>query len=98
MRFLTVDESSEFRRLLARMLRARWPEAQVDEWDPRQRGNPAGGLAREHYDLVLLEHRPAGEDGLIWVKQMRDERHAPPAISRATSPRGRGGTRSTRRR
>ena len=54
MRFLIVDESREFRSALAGMLRARWPEAQIDEWDPRQRGNPAGSLAREHYDLEGL--------------------------------------------
>ncbi len=47
MRFLIVDESSEFRRVLAAMLRANWPEAQTDEWDPCQRGNPAGILARQ---------------------------------------------------
>ena len=80
MRFLIVDESSEFRRLLGRMLRARWPEAQVDEWDPRQRGNPAGSLARERYDLVLLDRHPAGADGVHWAAQMRGERHAPPVI------------------
>jgi len=80
MHFLIVDESSEFRRLLARMLRARWADAQIDEWDPRQRGNPAGGLARERYDVVLLDADPAGEDGIHWVKQIREERQAPPVI------------------
>ena len=80
MRCLIIDESSEFRRVLAQMLRARWPEARIDEWDPRQRGNPAGSLAREGYDMVLLELHPAGEDGIQWVAQMRAERHAPPVV------------------
>jgi tRNA A-37 threonylcarbamoyl transferase component Bud32/ActR/RegA family two-component response regulator len=80
MRFLIVDESSEFRRDLAQMLRARWPQARADEWDPRQRGNPAGTLAREGYDMVLLDLHPAGQDGILWVAQMREERMAPPVI------------------
>ena len=80
MRFLIIDESSDFRALLARMLRARWPDAQIDEWDPRQRGNPAGGLAAGLYGMVLLDAHPAGEDGILWVKQMREGRQAPPVI------------------
>ena len=80
MRFLIVDESGDFRRELAQMLRARWPQAQMDEWDPRQRGNPAGTLAREAYDMVLLDLHPAGQDGIEWVAQMRAERMAPPVI------------------
>ena len=67
MRFLIVDESGDFRRELAQMLRARWPQAQMDEWDPRQRGNPAGTLAREAYDMVLLDLHPAGQDGIFAI-------------------------------
>ena len=80
MRFLIVDESSEFRRALAAMLAARWPEARADEWDPRQRGNPAPALARERYDAVLLDAQPAGEDGIRWVAEIRRHPQAPPVL------------------
>ena len=80
MRFLIIDESSEFRRVLATLLRGRWPQARLEEWDPRQRGNPAGSLAREGYDMVLLDLQPAGEDGIQWLAQMRAERQGPPVI------------------
>jgi tRNA A-37 threonylcarbamoyl transferase component Bud32/CheY-like chemotaxis protein len=80
MRFLIVDESSEFRRTLSDMLRARWPDAQLDEWDPRQRGNPATALARESYSAVLLDSHPAGEDGIGWVAQFRAMPGAPPVV------------------
>ncbi len=80
MRFLIVDESAEFRRTLSDMLRARWPDAQVDEWDPRQRGNPASALARESYSAVLLDSNPAGEDGIGWVAQYRRIPGAPPMV------------------
>lgn len=80
MRFLIVDESSEFRRVLAGMLHARWPAARTDEWDPRLQGNPAGAVARERYDLVLLDSEPAGEDGIRWVAQMRKHPQAPPVV------------------
>jgi FixJ family two-component response regulator/tRNA A-37 threonylcarbamoyl transferase component Bud32 len=80
MRFLIVDESGEFRRALAQMLRAHWPQAQTDEWDPAQRGNPAEILARERYDLVLLDLHPAGGDGIQWVAQVRKAPQAPPVV------------------
>ena len=80
MRFFIVDESSEFRRALAGMLLARWPEAQTDEWDPRQRGNPAEILARERYDLVLLDSHPASADAIQWVAQMRKDLQDPPVV------------------
>jgi len=80
MRFLIIDESSEFRRALAAMLRARWPEAAVDEWDPRERGDARAALAKNRYDAVLLDSQPAGEDGIRWVAGMRKDLQAPPLI------------------
>jgi len=80
MRFLIVDESGDFRRTLSDMLHARWPDALVDEWDPRARGSPAALLARERYGAVLLDSQPAGEDGIAWVRQLRGIPGAPPLV------------------
>jgi FixJ family two-component response regulator/tRNA A-37 threonylcarbamoyl transferase component Bud32 len=80
MRLLIVDESREFRSTLAGMLRARWPDAQIEEWDPRERGNPQSTLLHEHYDAVLLDTAPAGEDGLSWVEDIRRVPDAPPVV------------------
>jgi FixJ family two-component response regulator/tRNA A-37 threonylcarbamoyl transferase component Bud32 len=80
MRLLIVDESREFRSMLAGMLRARWPEAQIEEWDPRERGNPQSALLHERYDAVLLDTEPAGEDGLAWVQDIRQVPDAPPVV------------------
>ncbi len=80
MRFLIVDESGEFRSALAGMLRARWPEAETDEWDPRSRGNPRAALASGRYHAVLLDSQPAGEDGVGWVAEIRQDPGAPPVL------------------
>ena len=79
MRFLIVDESSEFRHALAGMLRGRWPDARVEEWDPRN-GNPAAALIGEGYSAVLLDSHPAGEDGIRWVAEIRKYPLAPPVV------------------
>ena len=80
MRFLIIDESAEFRRTLSDMLRARRPDAQVDEWDPRAQGDPAALLARESFTAVLLDSNPAGEDGIAWVAKLRKLPGAPPIL------------------
>jgi len=79
MRFLIADDSSDFRRALAQMLRERWPGASVDEWEPG-RGGPRAALAGGDYAAVLLEARSAGGDGLAWVAQLRRLANAPPVV------------------
>jgi DNA-binding NarL/FixJ family response regulator len=80
MRFLIVDESAEFRRTVSDMLRVRWPDAQIEDWDPRQRGNPAGTLATGRYGAVLLDSNPAGEDGIGWAAAIHRDAQAPPVV------------------
>src|SRR5258706_8636125 len=78
MRFLIVDESAEFRRTVSDMLRERWPDAQMEHWDPGQRGSPAAALAGGRYSAVLLDSHPAGEDGIGWAAQIHGLPQAPP--------------------
>lgn len=80
MRFLIVDESREFRDALARMLRTRWPMAEVREWDPRTRGHPREALADGRTTAVLLDTRPGGADGYGWTSEIRKNPEAPPVL------------------
>src|SRR5262245_3824963 len=80
MHFLIVDESSESRDALAAMLRARWPQATVDGWDPQRQGSPRAAIGQGLYSAVLLDTHPAGADGIQWVGEIRQERRAPPVI------------------
>jgi FixJ family two-component response regulator/tRNA A-37 threonylcarbamoyl transferase component Bud32 len=80
MRFLIVDESAAFRRTLSDMLRARWPEARVEGWDPRAQGKPAAVLESEQWSAVFLDTQPAGEDGMAWLQQIRALPGAPPVL------------------
>jgi DNA-binding NarL/FixJ family response regulator/predicted Ser/Thr protein kinase len=80
MRFLIVDESAEFRSTVAGMLRERWPDAQIEHWDPRQRGSPVAALAEGRYSAVLLGSHPAGEDGIGWAAQIYSLAQAPPVV------------------
>ena len=80
MRFLLVEEPGDFRSSLAAMLRTHWPDAEVEEWDPRERGSPAAAITPGRYSAVLLDAHPGGEDGVKWVAELRSAAHAPPVI------------------
>ena len=80
MRFLIVDPSSEFRSTLAGMLRARWPLAFTDEWDPRVHGSPAAALARERYAAVLLEAGSEAQAGQEWASGAAQDPAAPALV------------------
>jgi FixJ family two-component response regulator len=80
MRFLIVDDSVTFRSTIAGMLRARWPAAETEEWDPRRRGRPREALAPGRYSAVILDANPAGEDGFAWIAALRDGPDAPPVV------------------
>lgn len=78
MRFIIVDDSTETRRRLADMVRARWPGAQAEEWDPHRQGVPGGDLTG--CSAVLLDTHPAGQDGFGWLAEMRRQPDSPPVV------------------
>jgi len=78
MRFIIVDDSTETRRRLADMVRARWPGAQAEEWDPHRQGMPGADLAG--CSAVLLDTHPAGQDGFGWLAEMRRQPDSPPVV------------------
>lgn len=80
MRFLIVDESHDLRSAVAGMLRARWPAAAIEEWDPRERGSPEAALKQASYAAVLMYVEPAASDGLAWMAGMLRDPAAPPVI------------------
>lgn len=80
MRFLIVDRSRDLRGAVAGMLRARWPNAEIEEWDPHARGSPEAALKRARYAAVLMVVEPAASDGLAWMAGMLRDPAAPPVI------------------
>lgn len=80
MRFLVVDQSREFRGALAGMLRARWPAAAIQEWDPAERGNPRAELRRPDYTAALLYVEPEADESLEWMAGLLRDPQAPPVV------------------
>jgi FixJ family two-component response regulator len=80
MRFLLVDQSRDFRSAVSGMLRARWPGAAIEEWDPDERGNPQAAVHGAEYAAVLLYIEPQSGDSLAWRVEMLRAPKAPPVV------------------
>jgi eukaryotic-like serine/threonine-protein kinase len=79
-RALIIDDSPDMRLLVGHYLLVEWPTAQIEEWDPLERGKPDFGFDWSRYDVVLLDYRLGMEDGLAWLKEFKQSPECPPII------------------
>jgi serine/threonine protein kinase len=80
MRFLLIDDSPEYRRVLRYHLEVQWPDAAIDEFQPAADRSIPENSAVEDYDLVLLGHPLAGEVGFEWLRRLRSNAACPPVL------------------
>jgi len=79
MRFLLVDRSRDYRGVLAGMLRARWPAASIEQWDPQEKGQPHAALREGGYTAALI-FVEQDADSLDWMAEALRGPQAPPVI------------------
>jgi tRNA A-37 threonylcarbamoyl transferase component Bud32/FixJ family two-component response regulator len=80
MRFLIVDQAREPRAGLAALLRERWPDAEINEWEPATQGSPREAIAHGEYSAVLLSAQ-SGEDAPIeMVAEISRDPKSPPLL------------------
>jgi DNA-binding NarL/FixJ family response regulator len=80
MRVLLIDDDLAFRSLMAGMLAFACPEAEVEQYDPGEKGRPAAGFGLAAFDLVFLDYRLGREDGLEWLREFRARPDCPPTV------------------
>ena len=78
MRFLIVDDDSEYRQLLRYHLDVEWPDASIDEHQPTSTGYLPPGLVLADLDLVLLGHPVARDESFTLLKSLRGRPDCPP--------------------
>jgi serine/threonine protein kinase len=75
-----IDDSADYRALLAHHITARWPGAVVKNYDPVISGHLPDGFSGAGNDVVLLGH-PAGQgDALDWMRKFSRVAQFPPVI------------------
>ncbi len=80
LRFLIVDDDAEYRQLLRYHLEVEWPDAVIDEYQPSSAGPPSASLSLAGVDLVLLGHPVAADDGLAFLRALRERADCPPVL------------------
>ena len=84
-RVIIVDDSREYMAILRRMLAGTFPEIEITEYDPDQKGKPDPRFDWSIYDVVLIDHDLGGkETGLEWLHEFRRLPRFPPAILMTT--------------
>jgi len=78
LRFLIVDDDSEYRQLLRYHLDVEWPDASIDEHQPTSTGYLPPGLVLADLDLVLLGHPVARDESFTLLKSLRGRPDCPP--------------------
>jgi serine/threonine protein kinase/FixJ family two-component response regulator len=77
---LLIDDTEEFRQLAAQFLAIEWPDVEVEQWDPRARGEIPGFFPLANYDALLLDHELGLGDGLEWLARLVKREDCPPVV------------------
>lgn len=81
MRVIIFSDSREDMIHIRHMLARCYPEVEVTEYDPEERGQPGAEFDWTHYDLLLIQDRLAGnESGLAWLAVFAMHSTLPPTI------------------
>jgi DNA-binding response OmpR family regulator len=80
MRVLVIDDDEVYRRLLRHHVATADEDATIDEYSPAESGRLPAEFTAAGFDVVILDGRPAGEDGLAWLADFRARPMFPPVI------------------
>ena len=80
MRFLIVDQAREPRAGLAALLRERWPDAEINEWEPDAQGSPREAITHGEYSAVLLSARSWEDAPIAMAAQICRDPKSPPLL------------------
>jgi DNA-binding response OmpR family regulator len=80
LRCLLIEDDPDYRRLLRQHVVTAAHDAEVVEYVPAESGRFAPEFTAAGFDVVVLDSRPAGEDGLAWLADLRARPLFPPVL------------------
>ncbi|MFO0450841.1 MAG: protein kinase domain-containing protein [Pseudomonadota bacterium] len=86
LRCLVIGDDPVYRRLLRQHVITALDGAEVAEHDSQRDGRLAREFTAAGFDVVLLDHRPAGEDALEWLADFGNRPMFPPTICLLAEP------------
>ena len=79
MRVLIIDDDDDLRTLLDHFIKEQWPDAFVEQLDPRERDMPDAKLLGS-FDAVILDYMLQRGDGLQWLQEFKRYPRCPPVL------------------
>lgn len=79
-RVMVIDDSEDMRLLVAQYITVEWPGAQVEGWDPAEKGRPGSGFDWSRFDVILLDYDLGDENGLEWLQRFSRNPDCPPVV------------------
>lgn len=80
-RVIIIDDDKDFRTLFKTLLTGIYPDADIQEYDPAEKGKPEKEFDWSRFDLLILDYDlGAGEKGLDWLRQFRQSANFPSTI------------------
>ena len=79
-RILIIDDDEQFSELLCHHITSEWHDAHIVAHQPSAKGRLPEEFTAAGYDVVVLDNRPAGEDGLEWLRDFGRRPGFPPVI------------------
>jgi FixJ family two-component response regulator len=80
LRFLIIDDDSDYRQLLRYHLEVEWPDATVEEWQPLAGIALVDGIELAGFDVVLLGYPLGRESPLETLRRLKDRPSCPPVL------------------
>ncbi len=79
---LLIDDSDDYRNLLARFMNKAFPDAKVTSYNPVEKGVPGPDFDWSKFDVLIMEYRLGPEEnGLDWLRKFkRDHTRFPATI------------------
>lgn len=79
-RVLVIEDDADYRLLLERFMNKAFPDAEVYQYDPGEKGRPGDDFDWSRFDVLLLDYRlGADENGLDWLRQFKKKNGKFPA-------------------
>ncbi len=80
MRVLLIDDDEDLRNLLSRYIKAQWPDAQIENYDPLEKDLPGADFPLAEYDVLVLDYMLGRGDGLEWLRTLKQRTDCPKVL------------------